>query len=97
MREALFDTTDGVHVEQTNTVSNTPVLGTDTKQAVLHGTRRMVLDLVSATIDRLQAQTNCLPAAILTGGNSENLAGGLSKPCRVIPELVLDGLAIALP
>ena len=71
--------------------------GRDTSQAVRRGTTAMLLSFVEWSVARFSAAGGESPVVFLTGGDAENLAARLSFPVRVEPDLVLDGLALALP
>ncbi|MCY3812092.1 MAG: type III pantothenate kinase [Gammaproteobacteria bacterium] len=71
--------------------------GTDTQQAVAAGTFLMLSAFVDAAIGRLHSRSAPPVAVFLTGGDAALLAPRLSVDVRCEPELVLDGLAIALP
>ncbi len=73
------------------------VPGRDTAQAVRRGTTAMLVSLVEWSVARFASSCGEVPAVLLTGGDAERLAGHLSSPVRVEPDLVLDGLTLALP
>ena len=69
----------------------------DTQQAVAAGTLLMLSAFVDAAIARLHSRSAPPVAVFLTGGDAQLLAPLLGAEVRCEPELVLDGLAIALP
>ena len=71
--------------------------GTDTQQAVAAGTFLMLNAFVDAAIARLQSRSAPPVAVYLTGGDVGLLAPRSGVDVRCEPELVLEGLAIALP
>ncbi|MCY4014843.1 MAG: type III pantothenate kinase [Gammaproteobacteria bacterium] len=71
--------------------------GTDTQQAVAAGTFLMLSAFVDAAIARLHTRSTVPVAVFLTGGDAALLAPRLGAEVRCEPELVLDGLAIAVP
>ena len=71
--------------------------GTDTQQAVAAGTLLMLNAFVDAAIVRLQSRSAPPVAVYLTGGDVGLLAPRPGVDVRCEPELVLEGLAIALP
>ena len=71
--------------------------GTDTQQAVAAGTFLMLSAFVNAAVARLHSRSAPPVAVFLTGGDAALLAPRLGVDVRCEPELVLDGLAIALP
>ncbi|MCY3819667.1 MAG: type III pantothenate kinase [Gammaproteobacteria bacterium] len=71
--------------------------GRETAQAVRRGTTAMLVSLVEWSVARFTCSCGEAPAVFLTGGDAERLSGHLSSPVRVEPDLVLDGLTLALP
>ena len=71
--------------------------GTDTPQAVAAGTLLMLSAFVDAAIAGLRDRSAPPVAVYLTGGDAGLLLPRLGGDVRCEPELVLDGLAIALP
>lgn len=71
--------------------------GRDTEQAVRRGTTAMLVAFVESSVARFSREVGEAPVLFLTGGDAEDLAVRLSLPVRVEPDLVLDGLALALP
>lgn len=71
--------------------------GTDTQQAVAAGTLLMLSAFVDAAIARLRSRSAPPVAVYLTGGDAPLLVPRLGHEVRCEPELVLDGLAVALP
>ena len=71
--------------------------GRNTAQAVRRGATAMLLDFLEACIARFARDCLSPPQVFLTGGDAELVAGRLSFAPRVEPDLVLDGLGLALP
>ena len=71
--------------------------GRDTEQAVRGGTMAMLTSFVEWSVARFSREVGEAPILFLTGGDADDLAVHLSLPVRVEPDLVLDGLALALP
>ena len=71
--------------------------GRSTAQAVRRGSTAMLLDFIAASVARFAEVGSDSPEVFLTGGDAELLAGRLPFRVRVEPDLVLDGLALALP
>ena len=71
--------------------------GRDTTQAVRRGTTAMLLSFVEWSVTWFSTAHGEAPVVFLTGGDADSLAARLSFPVRVEPDLVLDGLALALP
>lgn len=71
--------------------------GRSTAQAVRRGSTAMLVDFIGASVARFVEVDGDSPDVFLTGGDAELVAGRLPFPVRVEPDLVLDGLALALP
>ena len=89
MLDALLSGTSGVRLSAGPVASL--AAGTCTSDAVLHGCTAMTV----ALIERARGGSE-LPL-VLTGGDAELLAPWLAAPSLLRPELVLDGLGLALP
>jgi type III pantothenate kinase len=95
MYEALYAGTSAVKIKQT-TVSRTGP-GQNTADAVQTGCMEMLRALVTGARDQLVA-TEGSAKLVFTGGWVKRLADNFDQDaCVVVPELVLDGLALALP
>ena len=102
MRTALARRTADVRVSAGNPVgAGGEVPAVDTERAVDAGTLTMLLGFAEAAVTGFAARCTGAPTVFATGGDAPLLVGGLSErlfsPCRHAPQLVLDGLAIALP
>ena len=71
--------------------------GRNTAQAVRRGSTAMLLDFIQASVGRFADTCGDAPEVFMTGGDAELLAGRVPFALRVEPDLVLDGLALALP
>ena len=71
--------------------------GRDTAQAVRRGTTAMLVSFIEWSAARLACDGGAAPVVFLTGGDADKVAARLSVPVRMAPDLVLDGLALALP
>jgi type III pantothenate kinase len=89
MLDALLSGTSGVRLSAGPVASL--AAGTCTSDAVLQGCTAMTV----ALIERARGGSE-LPL-VLTGGDAELLAPWLAAPSLLRPELVLDGLGLALP
>jgi pantothenate kinase type III len=72
--------------------------GRSTEQAVNHGINRMLLSLVGSVLVELAADMPDVQI-YFTGGDAATMMQHIETDlhCRERPELVLDGLALALP
>lgn len=95
MAAALARETAGVRVAGDLAPDLSP--GRNTAQAVRRGSTAMLLDFIAASVGRFADARADSPEVFLTGGDAELLAGRLPFALRVEPDLVLDGLDLALP
>lgn len=89
MRDALTTGTSGVRPDGGMAATLAP--GHSTTEAVLQGCIAMAVALIE------KARPTTSVPVVLSGGDAASLAPWLSAPLFERPELVLDGLAIALP
>lgn len=105
MSDALYARTEGVRAEPAVLDDLGP--GVDTGAAVQRGCVAMAVALVErarvALLDQIAAsdtfdiaKTGKVPV-VLSGGDADCLAQYITEPVHHVPDLVLDGLAIALP
>jgi len=98
MTEALFDGTADVHVTfEALLTLNSRAPGRSTPSAVRRGVALMLADFVSGSISRFSAACADTPLVYLSGGDAEAIARLVEVAVEIRPELVLDGLALALP
>jgi type III pantothenate kinase len=95
MRRALEDNTRRVKPEPSGWAQLSPVPGTDTQGAVKGALAAMALGLVATAQSELISALGVEPTLVVTGGDGPALADRLAGS-RLMPELVLDGLALAL-
>ena len=95
MTEALFAGTADVHVSFEASSSQEP--GTNTPDAVRRGVVLMLADFINGSIRRFSAACARYRTCILCGGDADIIEPLIEVPVEVRPELVLDGLAVALP
>lgn len=97
MAETLARETAGVQVAEELAPELLP--GRNTEQAVRCGTTAMLVSFIEWSVAWFSSAGagGESPIVFLTGGDADNLAGRLAFPVRVEPDLVLDGLALALP
>lgn len=70
--------------------------GRNTAQAVRRGAMTMLLDFIEASTKRFERSAGAA-TLFLTGGDAVLVAGRLGRAARLAPDLVLDGLPLALP
>ena len=71
--------------------------GRSTAQAVRRGATAMLVDFIEASVARFAKECRDAPLVALTGGDAGLLADRFTFQPRLEPDLVLDGLALALP
>lgn len=89
-RNALFDHTDRVKV--LGEIGSTISPGNSTQEAVDHGVLRMLSSFLADVMCEYKGMK-----LVITGGDGEMLAPFYAGRVDVVPELVLDGIAQALP
>ncbi|MDQ2078205.1 type III pantothenate kinase [Marinimicrobium sp. ABcell2] len=94
MRRALEENTRRVRPQPSAWAHLSTDPGTDTDGAVKGALTAMALGLVARAQSELNLASGSEPALILTGGDGPALAECL-EGARLVPELVLDGLAFA--
>jgi type III pantothenate kinase len=94
MQLALYGGTSDVRFDQLDSYAQFP--GRNTAEAVQNGCFEMVLALLEQSYRRLVDEEGS-GRLIFTGGWSEQLMNCLDEDASIVPELVLDGLAFALP
>ncbi len=95
MTEALFAGTADVRVSFEASSSQEP--GTNTPDAVRRGVVSMFTDFINGSIRRFSATCGEVPHVYLCGGDAGIIEPLIEVPVELRPELVLDGLALALP
>jgi len=86
---------DTAHVRVAGDLARDLSPGRDTAQAVRQGATAMLVSFIEWSVAQFSCRES--PVVFLTGGDADNVAGRLSVSVRVEPDLVFDGLALALP
>jgi type III pantothenate kinase len=94
---ALGSSTAQVQIGGSRTVPESLAPGVDTRECVERGTARMLVDFVEQSIARFLRNGEHDASIVMTGGDASAVSAHLSRPHRYVPDLVLDGLAVALP
>ena len=98
LQSALLKDTASVRFDRKSNTQNWPAWPKDTAQAVQWGADFIVMAVIERAIKQVQAmQGNSEFAIYLTGGDAADVARQLGNTVQYRPDLVLDGLAIALP
>ena len=95
MKRSLLSGTDRVRFDE-SLLSESLRPATDTQCAVNRGIMLAVTGFATSCWTECQAISGA-PKALLTGGDAAAIAPYLTFPFEIRPDLVLDGLAIALP
>lgn len=95
MLDALYGGTSGVRAETVKL--NQLGYGSTTDEAVQHGVIKMMLSLIREEARSGRECGGDGAVIVLTGGDAEMLRAFLPESTVCAPELVLDGLALALP
>lgn len=96
MTSALFKDTADVKVEHVAAQADLGP-GESTAAAVQRGVVRMLSDFLDGSVARFREQCDDPPHVFVCGGDADIIAPHLTTSAAVVPGLVLDGLAIALP
>ena len=78
-------------------VSRSEEPGTNTEDAVRRGVVLMLSDFVNGSIRRFHETSATQARIYVCGGDADIVAPFIDVPVEIRPELVLDGLALALP
>ena len=98
MRRALYRDTSAVQVPQAFVAGMSLAPGDSTDQAVNRGLPLMVLGMMDRALAYLQRERGAVaPKLWLTGGDAELISSLYERPHELVPELVLDGLALSNP
>lgn len=97
MRRALYSDTDAVKVREIRSPGMSLAPGRDTGEAVNRGLPLMVMGAVEHALAELRRTAGSEPLLWLTGGDGEFFSSLLPRPHELVPELVLDGLALSNP
>lgn len=96
MHAALAQGTGAVKIAHQPLADTGP--GRSTLEAVNQGCGAMALALVERALASLEPHAGgASVSVVLTGGDADSLAPFIKAPLKLEPELVLDGLALALP
>lgn len=95
MSRSLNDGTSGINVRFGSIEALSPA--EETTGAVNRGILVMTTSFISRCISWLQTQSPGEFTIFITGGNAEVIASHMDSPIVIDPELVLDGLNLALP
>jgi len=93
MRRSLLQNTQEIHL---NSTVQSNQLGMNTSEAVLLGTEQMLQAFVSQKISDVELGRGQSVSLILTGGHANSLAVGLGTDYKEEPDLVFQGLRLAV-
>jgi len=95
MRRSLLQDTAAIRFEDSDQVANLAP-GTQTADAVERGILAALVHLLDGELERFSRLCDHNARLVLCGGDAERVATHLQSEHRVLPDLVLDGLALAL-
>jgi type III pantothenate kinase len=98
MRRALLADTQEIEIrsDHVDTEHAIPAAHT-TEKAVELGLKYMEAGLVEIACNRYESMFKEVPELFLTGGDAQIVSNLINRDHKVIPHLVLDGLALAIP
>ena len=94
MIKSLMTQTSNIATHALGGEHRSTLFADNTLAAIHQGTSHALAALVERAVQDMHAKLGALPALVLTGGACERVAQELRIPFKVIPELVLHGLAI---
>jgi type III pantothenate kinase len=92
MRHALVGATAGISDEPDETTTN--VFAHDTRAAVAGGALNAAVGLIERVSEQMAAELGATVQRLITGGDAERLLSYLGQRYKLVPNLVLEGLAI---
>lgn len=93
MEQSLVDNTNNIHH---NKIGIGAGLGRTTADGVIYGTLLAASGMISQVVRTVGENYGNPPTLILTGGDAQRVAKVLDNSCRIVPDLVLQGIAVWL-
>ncbi|WP_444943465.1 type III pantothenate kinase [Microbulbifer sp. ZKSA006] len=97
MNRALSIDTHAAKSREALALTKTLSAGRNTNEAINRGLLLMVLGAVDRAMEELRAHTGSAPLLWLTGGDAQLLSAVYQHEHRLVPDLVMDGLALSNP
>jgi type III pantothenate kinase len=96
MVESLLQNTDGIRRRATSgrLGRGRGLFGRSTRAGIVQGSRYAAAATIDRAIAEAQKRVKQVPLAVLTGGGARDLQPLVQGPTRLIPDLVLRGLAV---
>ncbi len=95
MREALMHkTSDIAMAAQSSTPSLAGVLANNTVGAISRGAEFALAGLADRAAEVIEQTTGVAPRLFITGGDADMIAGSMRARGEIVPDLVLQGLAV---
>ncbi len=91
---ALAAATDQLPVVETSFLSKPPAVGKSTEEAIRSGLVWGTVGAIRELITRIASEVGDRPQLLFTGGDAGRLAPAIDPTARVIPDLVLAGVAL---
>jgi type III pantothenate kinase len=93
MTASLYRSTSDIAKRALDGSEGTELFSDNTQAAVYQGATHSLAALVERAAYDMQARFGEMPALLVTGGASSRITGALRVPFRLVPDLVLRGLA----
>ncbi len=77
--------------------NDSELFGTETTSAVAIGVLNMALGLIAFSLDQYESRKRVSVTAIITGGDAEIVSARMNRELQLVPDLVLEGINLALP
>jgi type III pantothenate kinase len=91
---SLLDNTSDIAARAQSGDAAGPMFANNTLGAVHQGVTHMLAATVERAVEEMRANTGENPSMLLSGGASERVAPLIRMPSRIVPDLVLQGLAV---
>ena len=93
MMNALYRNTSDIAAHAQQGGGGSDFFADNTQAAVFQGVSCSLAATVERAVSELQARWGVAPALLITGGATARVSGGVRVPFRLVPDLVLRGLA----
>jgi type III pantothenate kinase len=93
MISSLFNNTSDIATRATDGNETADLFADNTQGAVHQGAAHSLAAVIERACHDMQARLGAMPALLIAGGASSRVTGALRVPFRLVPDLVLRGLA----
>lgn len=94
MVSSLFANTSGIAERAREGSTRESLFADNTLGAVKQGSIHSLAALIDRAMDSMRTQLGDEPALLITGGGVDELRSAIRRPYRLVPDLVLRGLAV---